>query len=133
MPNTRVYDLVLLLLRLCFGGLMALNHGWPKFQKLLDGAPYKFADPIGIGAQWSLILAVGAELFCALLLVLGLFTRLASIPLIITMFVAAFVVHWEDGFGEMEHALLFLIPYVCLAIAGPGWYSIDARFRNTMR
>ena len=130
MPFNKSFDLVLLLLRLCFGGLMAINHGWSKFQKLLAGGPYEWADPLGMGPALSLGLASFAEFICAILLVLGLFTRLAALPLIVTMFVAAFIVHWSDGFKEMEHAILFLIPYVCIAIAGPGWYSFDAQFRK---
>lgn len=131
MPFNKSFDLVLLLLRLAFGGLMAINHGWSKFSKLLAGGPYEWADPLGMGPGLSLGLASFAEFICALLLVLGLFTRLATIPLIITMLVAAFVVHIDDGFQKMEHAILFLVPYVCLLIAGPGWYSFDAQFRKT--
>ncbi|MFK7937726.1 MAG: DoxX family protein [Saprospiraceae bacterium] len=118
-------DLSLLLLRLTFGGLMAINHGYPKLMKLLGDGPIKFGDPIGIGVETSLYLVVFAELVCAILIVIGLFTRFATIPLIITMFVAAFIVHWGDGFKEMEHAILFLVSYIVLLREGAGSYSLD--------
>lgn len=126
-------DLALLLLRLTFGGLMLLNHGLGKADKLLNGDPTKFADPLGLGAPASLGLAVFAEVICAVLLVVGLFTRWASVPLIITMLVALFIVHGGDGLKEQESALLFLIPYLILAMKGGGWYSLDAQLLKKMR
>lgn len=123
-------DVVLLLLRVTFGGAMLYGHGWGKLLRLVGDDPIKFADPLGIGPVASLGLAVFAEVFCAALIVLGLFTRWAAIPLIITMFVAAFYVHLADPFSKMEKAILYLIPYVSLLVAGGGWYSLDAQIRK---
>jgi putative oxidoreductase len=126
----RANDIALLLLRLVFGGLMIANHGWPKLLRLTGEEPIKFADPLGIGVVPSLVLATGAEVLCALLLMLGFFTRLSLIPLMFTMIVAAFVVNAGEPLGKIEMALLYLFAYLALFIAGPGWYSIDARWRN---
>lgn len=123
-------DIGLLLLRLTFGGLMLINHGWGKMLTLFGDNPIQFADPIGIGATPSLALAVFAEVLCALLIVLGLFTRLAVIPLIVTMLVAVFVVHISDPFKKMEMAILYLIPFVVLLLNGGGRYALDAVFFN---
>ncbi len=127
--TSRKTDIALLLLRLCFGGLMFINHGIPKVARLSAAGGIKFADPLGLGAEISLWLALFAELGCAALVVLGLFTRLATVPLIITMAVAAFIVHGDDPFKEMEGALLFLIPYIALLLMGPGYYSADEQYR----
>ena len=124
MPPSRTTDLVLLLLRLCFGGLMLVNHGWGKAAKLLAGE-YGFPDPLGIGSAASLTLATFAEVVCAFLVMIGLFTRLSVIPLIVTMLVAVFIQHWGDPFTKMESGLLYLIPYICLLLKGPGSYSVD--------
>ncbi|RMF01392.1 MAG: DoxX family protein [Bacteroidetes bacterium] len=121
----RNYDWALLLLRLTFGGLMIINHGWGKMLKLFGEGPVQFADPLGIGAEPSLWLAVLGEVVCPILLVLGLFTRLAALPALITMLVAAFIVHAGDPFADKEHALLFAIPYAILFLLGPGRYSVD--------
>ena len=83
-------DWASLILRLTFGLLM-LSHGIPKLMKLMDGN-MEFGDPIGIGVPASLALTVFAEVLCSALLVIGLWTRLALIPLIITMAVAVFIV-----------------------------------------
>jgi putative oxidoreductase len=127
--TSRKTDIALLLLRLCFGGLMFINHGIPKVARLSAEGGIKFADPLGMGPEISLWLALFAELGCAALVVLGLFTRLATVPLIITMAVAAFIVHGDDPFKEMEGALLFLIPYIALLLMGPGYYSADEQYR----
>ncbi|MFM1875357.1 MAG: hypothetical protein RL266_1094 [Bacteroidota bacterium] len=117
-------DLGLLLLRLASGGFMAYSHGWGKLQGMLEG-DLGFADPIGIGEVPSLILTVFAEFVCGILVALGLFTRAALVPLIVTMVVAVFIVHADDPFGKQEFGLLFLIPYVTLFLTGPGKFSLD--------
>lgn len=113
-----------LILRVTFGLLM-LSHGVPKLMKLLNGT-MEFGDPIGIGVPASLTLTVFAEVVCSILLVIGLWTRLALIPLIITMFVAVFIVHIQDDLATMESALLYLLSYCALFLLGSGAYSMDA-------
>ena len=103
---------------------MAYSHGWGKFQKVLSG-DLSFADPIGVGEEVSLILTVFAEFFCGILVALGLFTRAALIPLIITMLVAVFIIHADDPFSKQEFGLLYLIPYITLFLTGPGKLSLD--------
>jgi putative oxidoreductase len=132
MNSSKNMDIALLLLRLTFGGSMLYAHGYPKLMRFFADGPLKFADPLGVGVELSLGLAVFAEFFCALLLIIGLFTRYATIPLIITMVIAAFVIHIDDPYSKMEKALLFLVPYICLLLTGAGWYSIDEQFRKTV-
>jgi putative oxidoreductase len=74
----------------------------------------------------SLALTVFAEVLCSFLLIIGLGTRLATIPLIIMMLTIIFVVHWNDPFSKTEFALLFMVPYVCILLMGAGRISIDA-------
>ena len=129
MPTTRQNDIALLLLRLAFGGAMIYGHGWGKLMRLLSGEPIKFYDFMGLGPEISLALATFAEVGCALLVILGLFTRWATAPLAITMMVAISA-NLGEGFGQIEKALLFLVAFVALSFTGPGWYSVDAQVRN---
>ncbi len=126
MPFKKNHDLSLLILRLVAGGFM-LTHGIPKLMKLFAGGEIMFPDPIGVGATASLILAVFSEVICAGALVIGFKTRLAAIPLAITIFVAAFIVHLDDPFGKKEMALLYLAMYVVLMIGGGGKYSLGIK------
>lgn len=125
-------DIGLLLLRVTFGGLMLINHGWGKMMKFFGDDPIKFADPIGLGETASLALAVFAEVLCAALVAIGFLTRWAVIPLIITMLVAIFIVHISDPFKKMEMAILYLIPYVVLWMNGAGKYSVDALLKKNV-
>lgn len=119
----------LLLLRLGIGLNMMLSHGWGKLTRLGD-SPIQFADPYGFGQVTSLVLAVFAEFFCSLAVVLGFMTRAAVIPLATTMLTAIFIVHADDPWRRQEFALMFLIPFLTLLIAGPGRYSIDNLLRR---
>ena len=116
----------LLILRLGFGAYM-LTHGIPKLMGFSEMAS-KFPDPIGLGSQLSLSLAIAAEVGCSLLLILGLFTRLACIPLAFTMIIACLVVHSADPWKAKELATVYLTVYVALAFLGAGKYSLDYKF-----
>lgn len=116
-------DLSLLLIRIIAGGFM-LTHGYPKMIKLLDGN-FQFADPLGLGVELSLILAVFAEIVCAFFILLGILPRLSAIPLIVTMLVAAFIAHAGDPFKSKEASLMYLLLYVIVLILGAGKYSIQ--------
>jgi putative oxidoreductase len=118
-------DLGLLLLRVVFGGVMASIHGWSKLVSYADKSD-QFLSFMGMSPSVSLSLTIFAEFFCSILLVLGLFTRYASIPSIIAMLVAVFVAHADDPFKEAEHAFLYLIAYIVILFTGPGKYSLDA-------
>ena len=98
----------LLVLRVGAGLMMAFAHGWGKMIKFQEIAP-RFPDPIGLGSHFSLGLAVFAEFFCSLLVVVGLFTRFAALNVVVTMLVAAFVIHAADPFAKKELALLYLL------------------------
>ena len=125
MQNSILKDIGLAILRI-LPSIMMLTHGLPKFQKLISGN-FEFGDPIGIGAAPSLFLAVIGEFVCPILLILGFKTRWVAIPSAITMLVAAAIVHADDPFGNKEKALLYLVVFICIALLGPGKYSIDRK------
>ena len=120
-------SLAILVLRVSLSSFLLLGHGLGKLQKLFSSEPIRFLDPIGLGQELSLVLAAGAEVIGSALILLGLWTRIASIPVLITLGVACFIVHGGDGFSGMEKLLLFIAGFVTILIAGPGKYSIDAR------
>jgi putative oxidoreductase len=124
--HTNAKPIMLLLLRLSAGGFMLYGHGLRKWDKLMGGGEISFADPFGIGPQATLGLVVFAEVLCAVLLILGLFTRWALIPLAFTMLVAAFYIKSGKPFGDREMALLYLLLFAVSYVFGPGKYSLDA-------
>lgn len=118
------FSIGILLLRLGVGLQMLVNSGYAKLIHFSEYAP-KFADPFHIGKSTSLALVVFAEFICAAFIVLGLFTRLATIPLIIAMGVALFIAHKGQFFGEGSSAGLFLVCFTALLFTGAGRISLD--------
>ena len=92
--------------RRCF---ISFSHG---FDKLIHFSTMKasFYEFYGIGfKQFLLTLAIFAEFFCSIFLILGLFTRLSVIPIIIAMSVALFKVHNGDYFWRRRKSRDYLI------------------------
>ncbi len=74
-----------------------LQAGWNKFAGF-EGTVKWFGDSLGLPFPWLMVVLAGlAEFGGAILLLLGWFTRLVAIPLMITMLVAAFLVHGDNG------------------------------------
>lgn len=117
------FNTAMLLLRVGLGVLMMM-HGYNKLVHFAD-KQHTFMNFMGIGSTMSLALVVFAEFFCSLFLILGLFTRLATIPLIIATLVMIFKEHKGDILGEGEHAALYLTGYLVLLLVGPGKISVD--------
>jgi putative oxidoreductase len=118
------FNAAMLLLRLGLGVLM-MAHGYQKLTHFAEMQP-KFMNFLGMGSSISLALLVFAEFFCSLFLILGLFTRLAAIPLIIATCVMVFKAHNSDVFGDGETAALYLTGYLVLLFVGPGRISVDS-------
>ena len=117
-------SLALLIARIGIATLM-LTHGIPKLLTLFSGAPVQFPAVLGMSAEVSLAWAVFAELLCSLFILAGLATRLAVVPLAITMLVAVLIIHAADPLAVKEPALQYLLVYAVLFVAGSGKYSVD--------
>ncbi|MCC8062068.1 MAG: DoxX family protein [Rikenellaceae bacterium] len=127
--SERYANLALLLLRLFVSGMM-LTHGVAKlenFTALREGFP----DPIGWGAGLSLVMIILVEVGCSLMVITGLLTRFAVIPLVFAM-IMAMTTHPDMSLGSIELPLLYLGMYVVIFIAGPGKCSIDFLIGKTI-
>src|SRR5690606_31575784 len=107
-----------------------LTHGIPKLTKLFSGDEIQFINPYGLGVTTSFVLATFAEVVCSILVILGLATRLATIPIIITMATAISSAHASDPFGVKEKPLLFLVCFALLRVIGAGKYAVDNSLRR---
>jgi putative oxidoreductase len=119
-------SLLLFRLTLAYGFLMASMHKFQHFDQTVKW----FGSQTFPCPKSSVILVGTTELLGAILLFLGLFTRLISIPLLFVMGVAIFVVHWKFGFEAANNG--FEIPFyyalmlLTLLTTGPGKVSLDA-------
>lgn len=117
------FDTGALLLRLTAGITMFWQHGLVKLMKFGELSA-TFPDPIGVGHTLSLTLLLIAEVICASLVVLGLWTRVATIPLIIGMAVAAFLANGDQPFAKQELSFVYMMMFIVIFFLGSGRYSL---------
>src|ERR1700743_2462071 len=113
------FNLSSLVLRLTFGLLLCIRHGFDKLIHF-SSLQYSFPDPFHIGHRWSLVLTIFPEVFCALLLILGLFTRVAALIIAIEMAVAGFIIHRGQPLAIHELAFVYLAGVFAVLMVGPG-------------
>jgi uncharacterized membrane protein YphA (DoxX/SURF4 family) len=122
-----------LLVRLLAGGVF-LSEGIQKFLYPLELGTGRFIK-IGIPAPDLMAPFVGVvEIICGVLLIAGLLTRLAAVPLIVDITVAIWTtkipILMKQGFWAMAHEArtdwCMLLGSVFLMLAGAGAWSIDA-------
>jgi putative oxidoreductase len=109
-------------------GLLILQHGTGKYLNFPMG-PMNNASPLTAGGAAGLFELVGG-----VLVVLGLYTRLAAFILSGTMAVAYFYAHAPRGFypilNQGELAVLYCFVFLYLAAAGGGPWSLDRKLRR---
>lgn len=130
--STVLKDIILLIVRV-FIGFAMLSHGFPKLQTLLEGGKIEFFDFLGLGPQITLILTVFSEFVCSILLILGLFTRVALGFLVFTMIIAGFVVLNAEPFAKQELSFIYLSVYLLLIVFGAGKFSVDYMIEKRKR
>ena len=121
-------NLGLLLLRV---GLSAglLTHGWMKIENFekLSGV---FPDPFGTGHLTALVMAILSEVGGSILLILGLWTRAASLALLATFLTIFFIVSAGQPFSGRELGYVYLIGFAGLLFTGAGSFSLDGMRRT---
>jgi putative oxidoreductase len=125
-------SLALLFLRLILA-YSFWETGKTKFEDIDSVAGW--FESLGIFApKLNAYLAATTEVVGTFLLILGLGTRLISIPLIITMIVAIKTVHWENGFSSGDNGyeipLYFILMLLVLLAFGAGKLSVDYLIRK---
>lgn len=125
-------DTGLFLLRVGLAAVFVF-HGGQKLFGIFGGHGVEgmagYLDSLGIPfPTLNAYLAGGAEFFGGAALLLGIFVRLAVIPMVFTMLVASFVAHpgaFDLQSGGMEYSLFLAIALVSLGLTGGGSFSFD--------
>lgn len=117
------FNLGMLILRVVLGLLIA-SHGYAKLVKF-SSLRYKFMNFMHLGSTTSLSLVIFAEFFCSIFLILGLFTRFASVFIIIVMSVVVFVASHGNIFAQGERGAIYLAAAIMILLCGPGKISVD--------
>ncbi|MDQ6845681.1 MAG: DoxX family protein [Bacteroidota bacterium] len=117
------FNFAMLVLRVGLGVLVA-SHGYDKLVHF-NNVKHDFINFLGLGSTITLMLVVFAEFFCSIFLILGLFTRLAVLPILIVMTVALFKVQQGHLFAAGEKAAIYLACSLVILLCGPGKISVD--------
>ena len=125
--NDTVLNGLILVIRL-FVGISMLTHGLPKLDKLIANDKIEFMNFLGLGSAISLVLVVFAEFLCSVFIMLGFLTRFATIPLMVTMLIAFFVVHGSDPYATKELSIVYFFFYLTIFVLGSGKFSLDWLF-----
>jgi putative oxidoreductase len=122
--SDNAFNFAMLLQRVVTGLLMLIAHGLSKLSNF-SSMSGTFFDPFHIGHRNSLVLSIFAEVFCSMLLVLGLFTRLAAFVIVMDLSVAVFMFHRGQPIKAMDLPVIYLVSAFTSLLLGPGRVSVD--------
>jgi len=108
MNESRNQDVGLLFLRVSGALFLCWVHGMPKLLNYSEQLKL-IEDPFHLGAHVTLLLAIGAEVLCPLLIIAGVLVRLACLPILAVLLIAMLVVHPEWTLLEGQFGWLLLI------------------------
>jgi uncharacterized membrane protein YphA (DoxX/SURF4 family) len=127
-PSPLWQEAGLTLIRIIVGSFM-VYHGSEVFdkQKMVDYAKWlndlHFPSPL-----FMAYLGKGLELVAGIFFLLGFLTRLAIIPLAVTMLVISFGMGHGKIFMDDQHPFLFVLLFLVIFFTGPGKFSLDHLF-----
>ena len=122
-------NIILLIVRLLFSGLMIINHGLQYFMQLwpFNDISVGTKTIFGLSTLFTAILFFIGEFLAPLFVLLGYYTKLSSLVCMLTMTIAIILTHSNNPFTEGELALLYLVGFLIIFLMGPGKYSVNKK------
>lgn len=119
-------DFALLLFRIGVSLELIFAHGLKKVGIGVATAE-QIPNPLQLPASLNNTMAIAANLFFPLLVILGLFTRLSVLPILAVTLTGYFVLHWHDPLLVKDIPYMYSLCFLLLFITGAGRFSIDHR------
>jgi putative oxidoreductase len=121
----RLQPLALLVLRVVLGAIM-VGHG---YSKVFGGLSEHVHHVSNLGLPgWLAYLSAAAEFLGGILVIAGLFTRVAAVAILINMSVAIWKVHWKNGLlGQNGYQFPLSLAAIAFALIllGAGPIALD--------
>jgi putative oxidoreductase len=130
--DSTAQELGLLWLRVSAALFLLFVHGLPKLLHFNEQLQL-IEDPFHLGPAVTLCLAIFAEVACPLLIIAGVLTRLACLPVLCVLLIAVGVVHPEWTLEQGQFAWLLLILFTAILLAGPGRLSLRLSLPGRLR
>jgi putative oxidoreductase len=122
--SDNAFNFALLVQRVVTGLMLLVVHGLPRISNFSQLSS-TFYDPFQIGHRNSLLLVIFAEIFCSMLLVLGLFTRIAAFVILVNLAIAIFMYYKGQPIKNMDVGIIYLASVFTILLIGPGRVSVD--------
>ena len=123
-PASTVLHIALLVFRIAVSIELVLAHGLKKLGIGVATAEV-VPNPLHLPETINNAFAIAGNLVFPWLVMLGLFTRLAILPILAITLTGYFVVHWHDSLLEKDTPFMYSISFIFLWVVGPGKYSLD--------
>lgn len=123
-------DYSLFFFRVLVSLTMINTHGMKKLLNFEDTIQH-IPDPMGIGGEISTVVAIIANIVAPLFVILGLGTRLATLPILSVTLMGFFIVHGNDPWAVRDVPLMYSLAYLLIFFMGAGKYSLDHKFFKT--
>jgi putative oxidoreductase len=123
-PSSNSFHLVMLFFRVIVSVQLIVVHGLKKIGVSVAEAEL-IPNPLHLPEKINQYFAISSNLVFPILIILGLLTRLAILPVLAVTLTGYFIVHWSDPLLTKDIPFMYSLIFLLLFFLGPGKYSID--------
>ncbi len=126
-----LYNFALLFFRIAVATELIVVHG---LKKIGIGVPVAevIPNPLGFPDGLNSFLAISANVYLPVLVIFGLFTRLAALPALAVTATGYFIMHGNDSLAERDIPFMFSVSLLMIILLGGGKYSLDSYFSKKL-
>lgn len=122
--HNNLYNAAILVFRVAISLELIIVHGLKKIGaggNELEIVP----NPFGLDPSLNQFLAASSDLVFPLLIILGVGTRLATIPILVVTLTGYFIMHAGESLAEKDISFIYSMSFFLIAIIGAGKFSFD--------
>jgi putative oxidoreductase len=123
------FDATILFFRVIVSMQLMMVHGLKKIG-IGTGIAETVPNPFGFPYWFNESFAIASNLIFPLFIIVGYFTRLATIPVLAVTLSGYFIVHLHDPLLISDVPFMYSLSFLLIAFSGAGKYSLDHFLRN---
>lgn len=122
--ESKLTHIALFIFRIALSLELIIAHGLKKLGVGVTEAE-KVPNPLHLPEAFNSLFADAANLVFPVFVILGLFTRIAVLPILAVTLTGYFILHWNDALLIKDTPFMYSLCYLFLLFVGPGKYSLD--------